>query len=83
MMASSISRATISSSTGTEIPIAAAHSAGHENEVAALLKHEDDPHFDLRTLSFRFVFAPSGPPKSAQALENYATNGSGTVLGVR
>jgi glutathione S-transferase len=56
--------------------------AGHENEVAALLKHEDDLHFDLRTLSFRFVFAPSGPPKSAQAIENYATNGSGTVLGV-
>ena len=30
--------------------------AGHENEVAALLKHEDDLHLDLRTLSFRFVF---------------------------
>jgi len=36
--------------------------AGHENEVAALLKHEDDLHLDLRTLSFRFVFAPPGPP---------------------
>jgi glutathione S-transferase len=55
--------------------------AGHENEVAALLKHEDDLHLDLRTLSFRFVFAPSGPPKPAAALESYAANGSGTVQG--
>jgi glutathione S-transferase len=30
------------------------------NEMAALLKHEDDLHLDLRTLSFRFVFAPAG-----------------------
>jgi glutathione S-transferase len=56
--------------------------AGHENEVAALLKHEDDLHLDLRTLSFRFVFAPPGPPKSADALASYAANGSGTVRGV-
>jgi glutathione S-transferase len=56
--------------------------AGHENEVAALLKHEDDLHLDLRTLSFRFVFAPPGPPKSAAALQSYAENGSGTVQGV-
>ena len=56
--------------------------AGHENEVAALLKHEDDLHLDLRTLSFRFVFAPPGPPKSAAALESYLANGSGTVQGV-
>jgi glutathione S-transferase len=54
---------------------------GHENDVAALLKHEDDLHLDLRTLSFRFVFAPPGPPKSAEALESYAANGSGTVRG--
>jgi glutathione S-transferase len=55
--------------------------AGHENQVAALLKHEDDLHLDLRTLSFRFVFAPPGPPKPAEALESYAANGSGTVQG--
>ena len=55
--------------------------AGHENEVAALLKHEDDLHLDLRTLSFRFVFAPPGPPKPAEALKSYAANGSGTVQG--
>ncbi len=55
--------------------------SGHENEVAALLKHEDDLHLDLRTLSFRFVFAPPGPPKPAESLKSYAANGSGTVKG--
>ena len=55
--------------------------AGHENEVAALLQHEDDLHLDLRTLSFRFVFDPPGPPKPAEALASYAANGSGTVQG--
>src|SRR5246127_1965762 len=57
--------------------------AGHENEVAALLKHEDNLHLDLRTLSFRFVFAPPGPPKPAAALESYIANGAGTVQGVK
>jgi glutathione S-transferase len=56
---------------------------GHENEVAALLKHEDDLHLDLRTLSFRFVFAPPGPPKPAEMLQSYAANGSGTVQGAK
>ena len=55
--------------------------AGHENEVAALLRHEDDLHLDLRTLSFRFVFDRPGPPKPAEALASYAANGSGTVQG--
>src|ERR1700681_111205 len=55
--------------------------AGHENEVATLLRHEDDLHLDLRTLSFRFVFAPPGPPKPAAALESYSNSGSGTVRG--
>jgi glutathione S-transferase len=55
--------------------------AGHANEVAGLLKHEDDLHLDLRTLSFRFVFAPPGPPKSAAALESYGANGGHTVQG--
>ena len=57
--------------------------SGHENEIATLLKHEDDLHLDLRTLSFRFVFAPPGAPKPADLLETYATNGSGTVKGVK
>jgi glutathione S-transferase len=56
--------------------------AGHENEVAALLKHEDELHLDLRTLSFRFVFAPPGSPKPTEALKSYAENGSGTVQGL-
>src|SRR5437868_5805449 len=55
--------------------------AGHENEIGKLLKHEDDLHLDLRTLSFRFLFNPSGPPKPAEALQSYAANGSGTVCG--
>jgi glutathione S-transferase len=55
--------------------------AGHEDEVASLLRHEDDLHLDLRTLSFRFVFAPPGPPKPAEALKSYAANGTGTVQG--
>lgn len=55
--------------------------AGHENEVAALLRHEDDLHLDLRTLSFRFLFDRPGPPKPAAALESYSANGSGTVRG--
>ncbi len=57
--------------------------AGHENEVAALLRHEDDLHLDLRTLSFRFVFAPPGPPKPQAALKSYAESGSGTVQGLK
>jgi glutathione S-transferase len=56
---------------------------GHENEVAGLLQHEDDLHLDLRTLSFRFVFAPPGPPKPAEALASYAENGAGTVQGLK
>jgi len=54
---------------------------GHESEVSALLRHEDDLHLDLRTLSFRFVFVPPGPPKPAEALASYAANGAGTVRG--
>ena len=55
--------------------------ADHEDDVAALLRHEDDLHLDLRTLSFRFMFAAGGPPKSPEALKSYAANGSGTVQG--
>jgi glutathione S-transferase len=55
--------------------------AEYQNEMAALLKHEDDLHFDLRALSFRFVFAPPVPPKSDEDLKRYAAGGSGTVQG--
>src|SRR3981189_1669447 len=57
--------------------------AGPANEVAALLRHEDDLHLDLRTLSFRFVFDRPGPPKPAEALASYAANGSGTAQGTQ
>lgn len=56
--------------------------AGMETKVNQLLRHEDDLHLDLRTLSFRFVFDRPGPPKPAAALASYATNGAGTVGGV-
>ncbi len=57
--------------------------AGSEHEMAKLLRHEDDLHLDLRTLSFRFVFAPPGPPKPAEALQRYVAGGSGTVRGAK
>ena len=66
-----------------KFPTPALIPAGHENELAALLKHEDDLHLDLRTLSFRFVFNPPGPPKPAAMLESYAANGAGTVGGIK
>ena len=44
-------------------------------------KHEDDLHLDLRTLSFRFVFNPPGPPKTPEQLKKYRANGTGTVRG--
>ena len=56
---------------------------GMEDQMAELLRHEDDLHLDLRNLSFKFVFAPPGPPKSAEDLKRYATTGSGTVQGRR
>jgi glutathione S-transferase len=56
-------------------------SAGHENEVDRLLQHENNLHLDLRTLSFRFVFNPPGPPKSPEMLASYKENGAGTVRG--
>lgn len=55
--------------------------AGYENEVARLLDQENNLHLDLRTLSFRFVFNPPGPPKSPELLASYKENGSGTVRG--
>jgi glutathione S-transferase len=54
---------------------------GMEDQMTELLGHEDELHLDLRTLSFKFVFAPPGPPKSEEDLKRYATGGSGTVQG--
>ncbi len=57
--------------------------AGLEDQVDGLLKHENDLHLDLRAISFRFVFNPPGPPKSAEELDHYASTGSGTVGGAK
>lgn len=55
--------------------------AGLLEEAALLLRHEDDLHLDLRTITLRFL-APAVPPKSADELERYATLGAGTVGGL-
>lgn len=56
--------------------------AGREGEVEELLRHENDLHLDLRTITFRFIHDhKDGPPKSAEALDSYRNNGTGTVQG--
>ncbi len=63
-------------------PLPALIPPGTGERMAELLRHENALHLDLRALSFRFVFDPPGPPKSADDLVRYATAGSGTVNGV-
>jgi len=55
--------------------------SGGKSEMEALLSHEDDLHFDLRTLVFRFFFSGKAPSKAPEALKQYSTTGSGTVRG--
>jgi glutathione S-transferase len=64
-----------------KFPIPALIPADHDNEVDRLLQHENNLHLDLRTLSFRFVFNPPGPPKSPEMLASYKENGARTVRG--
>lgn len=46
-----------------------------------LLDQEEDLHLDLRTLTFRFMFPPTGkPPKDPESLEVYKKH-NGTVQG--
>lgn len=54
---------------------------GRETEMADLLRHEDELHLDLRTISFRYTQRRPHPPKSPEALERYREGGTGTVLG--
>lgn len=54
---------------------------GREAETAALLRHEDDLHLALRTLSFRFVHGRTGTTKTPEILAAYRALGSGTVGG--
>lgn len=51
------------------------------DKIEQLLRHEDDLHLQLRTITFRFLLPRSKPPKSQQDLDAYVTTGSGTVLG--
>jgi glutathione S-transferase len=58
--------------------------SGCEMRIAGLLKHEDDLHLDMRSVTFRFLFPPSATPRmSPDALKRYATSGSGTVQGMK
>ncbi|WMT76446.1 glutathione S-transferase family protein [Bradyrhizobium sp. Ash2021] len=52
------------------------------DEISRLLRHENDLHLDLRTISFRFLIAPVRPPKSSDDLDRYGRLGTGTVGGV-
>ena len=45
--------------------------ADKRDEIDALLRHEDDLHLDLRTLSFRFVLGRTGSNKSSAVLDQY------------
>jgi len=52
-----------------------ANHSGDTDEIANLLRHEDDLHLDLRTLSFRFVFGRTGSPKTADMMARYKDDG--------
>lgn len=54
---------------------------GNKARMAELLRHEDELHLDLRTLTVRFLFVGKDPPKRPGALEQYRKAGSGTVQG--
>ena len=56
--------------------------AGRALQIEQLLKHEDDLHLDMRSVTFRFIFPRSPEPRmSPDALARYAATGSGTVQG--
>ena len=51
-------------------------------QIEQLLKHEDELHLDMRSVTFRFIFPRSLKPRmSADALARYAATGAGTVQG--
>ena len=55
--------------------------AGEEGIVHKMLKHEDDLHLDLRSLSMRYAFGPGAGQRSSDLLKQYESAGSGTVGG--
>ena len=54
---------------------------GMENKMAELLRHEDDLHLDLRTITFRFTQPRGKEPRSRDTLQNYRDRGTGRVRG--
>ena len=54
---------------------------GNEEAIAALLRAEDDLHFDLRALTMRFVFPTFLTRRPESELARYEANGSGMVEG--
>ena len=55
--------------------------AKDREKIAELLRHEDDLHLDLRTISFRYTRMPGPVGKSPEALAAYRVGGSGQVAG--
>lgn len=66
----------------TRYPVSALFPAGRRDEVNDLLRHEDDLHMALRTITFRFLVPSDKPPKSMEQINRYAALGSGTVGGM-
>jgi glutathione S-transferase len=54
---------------------------GLEDQIVELLRHEDDLHLDLRTITFRFTQPRGKEPRSKETLKNYMERGTGTVQG--
>ncbi|MBB4123800.1 glutathione S-transferase family protein [Martelella radicis] len=54
---------------------------GRRDEIAGLLEFEDELHLDLRTLNFRALFVPPGPPKGQKDYREIRESRFGTVRG--
>ncbi len=54
---------------------------GFEDQVGALLKHEDDLHLDIRTLNFRFSQPKDVTARTEEDVRMLREGGSGTVRG--
>ncbi|MBT6384373.1 MAG: glutathione S-transferase family protein [Alphaproteobacteria bacterium] len=52
-----------------------------KDKIVDLLRHEDDLHLDLRTLTFRYTHPRGKEPRSKETLQNYRNRGSGQVGG--
>ena len=52
-----------------------------QNKVDKLLRHENDLHLDLRTITFRFTQPRGKTPRTNKDLDYYRKGGTGTVRG--